>query len=200
MKYLVSLLFSLLLTVSSLSAQSTATGWLSALNASLGSRYALDFSVAVDGEQLSGYYMVDGDGYYMSLGVMEVYSDGKLRYEINNERREVTEDRVNLKAQDLLTNPTRAFYFVESEYEVSIVSESASDVVLSLVPRGSELDFSHIALTLGRSNARVLPRKIVYSYEGDTMTIVLLERATGSAKLPRWDKTKYGDYDIVSFL
>lgn len=200
MKYLVSLLFSLLITVSSLSAQSTATGWLSALNASLGSRYALDFSVAVDGEQLSGYYMVDGDGYYMSLGVMEVYSDGKLRYEINNERREVTEDRVNLKAQDLLTNPTRAFYFVESEYEVSIVSESASDVVLSLVPRGSELDFSHIALTLGRSNARVLPRKIVYSYEGDTMTIVLLERATAGAKLPRWDKTKYGDYDIVSFL
>jgi VCBS repeat-containing protein len=42
------------------------------------------------GEKINGYFMVDKDSYYIQLGTMEVYSDGKYRYEINNERKEVT--------------------------------------------------------------------------------------------------------------
>ena len=99
------------------SAQS-ASEWLAKLDSSLGERYAMHITVSVDDPiegttDVSGYFMVEGDAYYITLGVMEVFSDGKLRYEINNERKEVTEDRVNLSSRDLLTNPTRAFEFVE---------------------------------------------------------------------------------------
>ena len=108
-----------LFAVGSLSAQS-ATEWLTNLNKGLGERYAMDLFVevgAVDSvdDQLSGYFIVEGDSYYITLGVMEVYSDGKLRYEINNERKEVVEDRVNLESVDLLSNPTRAFRFLPGQ-------------------------------------------------------------------------------------
>ena len=86
----------------------SAEEWLAKLDNSLGERYAMHIAVTVSEEApISGYFMVEGDAYYISLGIMEVYSDGKLRYEINNERKEVVEDRVNLEACHLLTNPTR---------------------------------------------------------------------------------------------
>ena len=85
------------------SAQS-AESWLAELKYSLGSRYAMNISVAFGGEApVDGFIMVDGDGYYITLGVMEVYSDGKLRYEVNNERKEAVEDMVNLESCDLLS-------------------------------------------------------------------------------------------------
>ena len=200
MRRVISLFFAVAVGCLSLSAQTTAADWISALNRSLGSRYAWDISVAVDGTMLSGYYMVEGDSYYMRLGVMEVYSDGKVRYEINNDRCEVTEDRVNLKAVDLLTNPTRAFSFVENEYDVTIAEQSISGATLRLVPRDNALGFSQINLTLSKSGGRVVPQKIVYSYDGDSVSIILLERNATGVGLPVWSKDKYSSYDIVSFL
>lgn len=182
------------------SAQSTPGEWLSKLNASMGSRYAWNISVTTGGESFVGYYMVQGDAYYLTLGVMEVYSDGKLRYEINNSRKEVTEDRVNLKSQDLLTNPTRAFSFVDKEYTITLKSQSASGAVLKLVPRDVSLGLSDIELTLQKSGGAVLPTKIVYNYDGDTIAIQLTSLSVADKSLPRWNKESYRAYDIVSFL
>jgi hypothetical protein len=131
---------------------------------------------------------------------MEVYSDGKLRYEINNSRKEVTEDRVNLKSQDLLTNPTRAFSFVDKEYTITLKSQSASGAVLKLVPRDVSLGLSDIELTLQKSGGAVLPTKIVYNYDGDTIAIQLTPLSVADKSLPRWSKESYRAYDIVSFL
>jgi hypothetical protein len=181
-------------------AQSSSGEWLSKLNASMGSRYAWNISVATGGESFMGYYMVQGDAYYLTLGVMEVYSDGKLRYEINNSRKEVTEDRVNLKSQDLLTNPTRAFSFVDKEYTITLKSQSASGAVLKLVPRDVSLGLSDIELTLQKSGGAVLPTKIVYNYDGDTIAIQLTPLSVADKSLPRWSKESYRAYDIVSFL
>lgn len=200
MRRVLSVICAVILGCVSLSAQTTATEWIAKLNTSLGSCYAFNISVVASGDSFSGYYMVEGDGYYLTLGVMEVYSDGKLRYEINNERKEVTEDRVNLKAVDLLTNPTRAFSFVDKEFTVTIAEKLSQGVVLRLVPRDASMGISDILLTLSSVGGRVVPTKIVYRYDGDSVAITLSPLGVSDKTLPRWNKESYRAYDIVSFL
>ena len=181
-------------------AQITANDWLTQLRSSLGSSYAWNITVATAGEEFSGHYMVDGDAYYLTLGVMEVYSDGKLRYEINNARKEVTEDRVNLKAVDLLTNPTRAFNFVDKEYTIIIKERTVLGVVLKLVPKDPDMDLTEILLNLEKRGSLVIPTKLKYSYDDEAITISLLPLSMVDKRLPRWNKERYRGYDIVSFL
>ncbi len=191
----------MLLVSFSLSAQTTAREWLTKLDKTLGDRYATYMTVATpESETLNGYFMVDGEGYYLTLGVMEVYSDGKLRYEINNERKEVTEDRVDTESVDLLTNPTHAFDFVDSEFDVSVVETLDDGVVLLLSPRSVDYGITDICLTLHREAQRVVPREVVYNYDGDVITISLSLADATQSKLPVWDKSAYRAYDIVSFL
>ena len=193
-----------LFAVGNLSAQS-AEEWLTDLNESLGERYAMDLFVevgAVDSvdDQLSGYFMVEGDGYYISLGVMEVYSDGKLRYEINNERKEVVEDRVNLESVDLLSNPTRAFSFLPEEFSAKVLKSSSTGAVVSLVPRSDDLGITAILLNLERKGSKVVPSKLSYDYDGDLVTITLAMLDSSDLSMRKWDKSAYRAYDIVSFL
>lgn len=188
----------------SLSAQS-ANEWLQSLNTSLGKSYAMELYVtlgSVDSvdDQLAGYFMVDGDGYYINLGAMEVYSDGKLRYEVNNERKEVTEDRVNLEAKDLLSNPTRAFSFLPDEFTASVVVTTDKGAVLALKSKSRDLGITAIMLSLERSQCKVLPTEISYDYDGDLVTISLAMVNDESLTLRRWNKAEYRAYDIVSFL
>jgi hypothetical protein len=179
----------------------SAEEWLSKLDNSLGERYAMHIAVTVAEEApLNGYFMVEGDAYYISLGIMEVYSDGKLRYEINNERKEVVEDRVNLEACDLLSNPTRAFSFVPQEFSSEVTSATNERVTLRLMPKSDAMGIDSITLTLERRGSKVAPVAISYDYDGDAISIVLREADSAEVKLPRWDKYAYRAYDIVSFL
>lgn len=179
----------------------TSTEWLTALNSTLGSRYSMTISVNMaESEPIVGYFMVDGDSYYITLGVMEVYSDGKLRHEINNERKEVTIDSVDLSSVDLLTNPTHAFDFVDDEFSVNIVSSSATEAVLRLVPRDEAMGVTEIVLSLVRDGSAVLPKAITYDYDGERIDIKLKVANGLEREMPMWDKNEYRGYDIVSFI
>ena len=190
--------------VMSLSAQTTPQEWISALNKTLGERYAFGITVTVgtgeSSNKLHGTIKVEGDAYYLMLGTMEVYSDGKLRYEINNERKEVVEDRVNLEACDLLSNPTRAFSFVPQEFLSEVTSATNERITLRLTPKSEAMGIDAITLTLERSGSQVVPVAISYNYDGDAVAITLSHADVSDAKLPRWDKSAYRAYDIVSFL
>ncbi len=200
MRKIVILFAALFSTLGVASAQS-AEEWLAKLDNSLGERYAMHIAVTVAEEApLNGYFMVEGDAYYISLGIMEVYSDGKLRYEINNERKEVVEDRVNLEACDLLSNPTRAFTFVPQEFASEVTSLTTERITLKLTPKSDAMGIDSITLTLQRSGSKVMPVAISYDYDGDAISIVLSAADSAEAKLPRWDKSAYRAYDIVSFL
>lgn len=185
-----------------LSAQTTARQWLERLDASLGERYAMTLHIAMtNAEQpLIGYLMIDGDSFYLTLGAMEVYSDGKLRYEVNNERKEVTEDRVNLSSADLLSNPTRAFEFVGEQFDIALLSANATDVELHIKPLDADMGISNIALSLKVAGGKVLPDAIVYDYDGEVVGITLEMMDAKDKALPRWSKDRYRAYDIVSFL
>ncbi len=186
------------------SAQQSPREWIDMLNRSLGASYGVHVEVTTDDseEPVAGYYIVDGDSYYLQLGVMEVYSDAKLRYEINNERKEVTEDVVNLESVDLLTNPTRAFNFVDDEFDASIVEQNAEGATLRLVPKDELLGISDIRLVLRRDGATVMPTDVSYDYEGYVVDIELHVVDTQDTLLPRWAERKanYRAYDMVSFL
>lgn len=186
------------------SAQQSPREWIDMLNRSLGVSYGVHVEVTTDDseEPVAGYYIVDGDSYYLQLGVMEVYSDAKLRYEINNERKEVTEDVVNLESVDLLTNPTQAFNFVDDEFDASIVEQNAEGATLRFVPKDELLGISDIRLVLRRDGATVMPTDVSYDYEGYMVDIELHVVDTQDASLPRWAERKanYRAYDMVSFL
>ena len=196
----------MLATTANLMAQS-GEEWLARLNSSLGERYAMSMSVAMGSdidnleEQVTGYMMVDGDSYYITLGIMEVYSDGKLRYEINNDRKEVTEDRVNLASRDLLTNPTRAFDFATEEFDRAVrFSHNGEIASLEFTPRDKSLGVTAISLALVSEGDRVYPSQIAYDYDGDIVCITLAMVDIRDKRLPRWDAQLYKAYDIVSFL
>lgn len=186
------------------SAQQSPREWIDMLNRSLGASYGVHVEVTTDDseEPVAGYYIVDGDSYYLQLGVMEVYSDAKLCYEINNERKEVTEDVVNLESVDLLTNPTRAFNFVDDEFDASIVEQNAEGATLRLVPKDELLGISDIRLVLRRDGATVMPTDVSYDYDGYVVDIELHVVDTQDTSLPRWAERKanYRAYDMVSFL
>ena len=204
MRKIITIVVFLFASLASVSAQG-AEDLLTKLANSLGERYAMHITVAMSDpasgdNNINGYFMVEGDAYYITLGVMEVYSDGKLRYEINNERKEVVEDRVNLEACDLLSNPTRAFTFVPKEFSSEVVSRADSRVVVRLTPKSEAVGIDYIELTLEESGSKVLPVAICYDYDGDKVSIALAMADAADAKLPCWSKLAYRAYDIVSFL
>jgi hypothetical protein len=182
-----------------LSAQSSAREWIDGINYTLDERYALYMKVDAYGEHINGYFMVDKDSYYIQLGIMEVYSDGKLRYEVNNERKEVTEDRVNLDSRDLLTNPTRAFEFLEEEFEATISEDIHNGAILKLVPKQSS-DITAVYVSVVWRDNRIIPLAIKYDYDGEEVSIALVMAEKESAVLPRWNRDNYKTYDLVSFL
>ena len=182
-----------------LSAQNSARQWIEGLNYTLDARYALYMKVDAYGEKINGYFMVDKDSYYIQLGTMEVYSDGKYRYEINNERKEVTEDRVNLESRDLLSNPTRAFEFLESEFKATISENIHNGAILKLVPKQSS-DITAVYVSVVWKDNRIIPLAIKYDYDGEEVSIALVMADAQSAVLPRWNKNNYKTYDFVSFL
>lgn len=182
-------------------AQDGAAWWVERLDATLGERYAMKIEVEMMGEEpIEGLFMVDGQDYYITIGIMEVYGDGSRRYEVNNERKEVTIDSVDLGSVDLLTNPTHAFDFVDEEFRSELVSYSATAGVLHLVPRDSALGISEIEVAMRRDGERVVPTRVTYDYGGDSISIELTAVAWSERGLPRWDKNEYRAFDIVSFL
>ena len=182
-------------------AQDGAAWWVERLDATLGERYAMKIEVEMMGEEpIEGLFMVDGQDYYITIGIMEVYGDGSRRYEVNNERKEVTIDSVDLGSVDLLTNPTHAFDFVDEEFRSELVSYNATVGVLRLVPRDSALGISEIEVAMRRDGERVVPTRVTYDYGGDSISIELTAVAWSERGLPRWDKNEYRVYDIVSFL
>ena len=67
MKKIIILFFTALATIGAVRAQS-AEAWLAQLNKSLGERYAMNIYVAMgDMAPIAGFFMVEGDGYYINL-------------------------------------------------------------------------------------------------------------------------------------
>ena len=193
------MLFAAMFCVVNIYAQASARDWINGVNRTLKDNYALHMKVDAYGEKMNGYSIVERDSYYMQLGTMEVYSDGKLRYEVNNERKEITEDRVNLDSRDLLANPTRAFEFLEDEFKATISEHIHNGAILKLVPK-QESDITAIYMSVMWRDNRIIPMAIKYDYDGEEVSIALVMADVKSASMPKWKRGNYKTYDLVSFL
>ncbi len=193
---------------------------LSALSArikAMGS-YRVDFTVDVEGREITGWYVVSGNRYRLVTPQAEVVCDGKVKYEISRENREVIIDRVNTADRNILSNPTRAFDLAGGGFTSSYVGERSVDEVLCdvlrLEPRvggdglsgndalGGSDALNGIELAVARKDG--LPRAIVYSADGLSDDIhVSVNSFSAGATVENstfiFDKKNYPGYEIVDF-
>lgn len=163
--------------------------------------YEVEFSVKSGDQQIKGYYAVSGDKYYISIGEAEVFCDGSARYEVNPQNKEVTVDAVDNKSHNILTNPTRAFDFIDGEFNFAMVGTSAGVATVKLTSTAENAALGVIFVAIDTTTAQ--PRSLTYDVDGDQITveIVSFDEMVGMVDISMFtfDKNNYRGYEIVDF-
>ena len=171
--------------------------------------YRVEFTVYIPGlqpQQIEGYYLVNGDKYYISVEDSEVYCDGKVKYEVNRADREVTIDAVNPAERNILSNPTRAFEFLDGSFTHSVqgevsVGEKRCDRIL-LSPVDKTLGLSQVTLDVDRETG--LPVRLSYRLEGASAPISIgIDRIVPHAAADPasfvFNRSKYKGFEMIDF-
>ncbi len=176
-------------------------GALSRKISSLGD-YGVRFHVTIDGRSISGTYEVSGDSYHISTNEIEVFCDGKMRWEVNMPDREVILDEVDPDDHTILGNPPRMLDFPDGAYTHSWVGKVVID--------GREAD--KIELTESATGDRMavwldvvtgLPVRIEYRIEYLRTDAVVEIGDVFSVKLPpsafTFDAARYPGFETIDF-
>ena len=160
--------------------------------------YGVTFEVSSDEYTTRGRYAVEGEKYYIAVGEAEVYCDGKIRYEVDNRRREVTIDVVDTGSRNILNNPVHAFDFLGSEYAASLAGEQEGRAVVRLTPApGNTSSAGNIVLTV--DTAAMRPESLRYDYDGEQVGIAVLGVAPLDTPLKAFSKGDYKGYEFIDF-
>lgn len=159
--------------------------------------YRVTFEVEADGRGFPGYYCVAGDRYYLSLGDAEVYGEGGVRYEVDNARREVVIDRVDTASRNLLSNPTRAFDFVDDEFAAEQIGSAEGVATVRLMPRATDAAVSWIDLRIEEAAGR--PQSVSYRFDGERIGIEIRSVTAEKETLKPFDKARYAGYELIDF-
>ena len=161
----------------------------------LGDYHAV-FEVRAEGNVISGTYAVSGDRYNMHTTDYDVFSDGRTRWEVNHTDREVSVDAVDLRAGNVLYNPTRAFDFAPEVFESAMHGDN---VVLTPLDRTSAVRSIEVVV----SPTTGLPAEVRYRQEGlqgeVVMKISSLKKGLPEDVAFTLNKTEYIDYEILDF-
>ncbi len=144
----------------------------------------------------SGSYAVAGDEYYIKVDNAEVYSDGKVRYEVNHSRKEISVDDMDTSSRNVLDNPTRCFDFVGTDYRSEIASRDGDAVTLHLRAVDPEIE-GDIYLTVSESTGR--PSAVTYSLYDDRVTVRITDIYGSAEKVKRFDRSTFRDYEMIDF-
>ena len=158
--------------------------------------YEVRFAIKAEGYNTEGRYCVKGDSYYIEVADAEVYSDGKVRYEVDNLRREVNVDNMDSNSRNIMDNPTRCFDFVEEDYTAEIVKRDANDIMLRLQSKDKSVE-GEIYLTVNSDSGA--PQRVEYLLYDDKMCVevVAINRAAGNVK--SFARSAYKDYEMIDF-
>lgn len=160
--------------------------------------YGVTFEVSSDEYTTRGRYAVEGENYYIAVGEAEVYCDGKIRYEIDNRRREVTIDDVDTSSRNLLSNPAHAFDFIGTQYAPSLVSDAEGRAVVRLTPTSADASpAGEILVTV--DTAAMRPESLRYDYDGEQVGIAVLGVAPLDTPLKAFSKGDYKGYEFIDF-
>lgn len=162
--------------------------------------YEVSFTVVSGEQKIKGYYAVSGEKYYISIDDAEVFCDGGARYEVNPANKEVTVDAVDTKSHNILTNPTRAFDFVDGDFNFEMVATNATSTTIKLTPKENNA-LGIIFVDMQREPVK--PTALAYEYDGQTIKIEInsLDEMTGMVDISMFtfDKNNYRGYEIVDF-
>ena len=160
--------------------------------------YGVTFEVSSDEYTTRGRYAVEGENYYIAVGEAEVYCDGKIRYEIDNRRREVTIDDVDTSSRNLLSNPAHAFDFIGTQYAPSLVSDAGGRAVVRLTPTSANASpAGEILVTV--DTAAMRPESLRYDYDGEQVGIAVLGVAPLDTPLKAFSKGDYKGDEFIDF-
>lgn len=160
--------------------------------------YGVTFEVVADEYTTRGRYAVEGENYYIAVGEAEVYCDGKIRYEIDNRRREVTIDEVDTSSRNMLSNPVHAFDFIGTQYTPSLVSDEDGRAVVRLTPTSANASpAGEILVTV--DTAAMRPESLRYDYDGERVGIAVLGVAPLGTPLKAFSKGDYKGYEFIDF-
>ena len=152
--------------------------------------YEVDFVIEAGDYRAEGCYAVQGAGYALSLGDAEVYGDEKVRYEVDNDRREVTIAGVDSTSRNILNNPVRAFDFLGDDYRAELLSETGGKAVVRLTPvEGSGASAGTVAVTV--STATMRPEQLDYDYDGERIRVVVRRVAPLAEPLARFERSRF---------
>ncbi len=161
----------------------------------LGDYHAV-FEVRAEGNMVEGTYAVSGDKYNIHTAEYDVISDGRTRWEVNHIDREVSVDAVDLRAGNILYNPTRAFDFAP---EVFVSVMKGGNVVLTPRDKGSAIESIEVVV----SPATGLPDEVRYRQDGlqgeVVVKIVGLKKGLPEEVAFGFDKGKYNGYEVLDF-
>ena len=160
--------------------------------------YGVTFEVSSDEYTTRGRYADEGENYNIAVEEAEVYCDGKIRYEIDNRRREVTIDDVDTSSRNLLSNPAHAFDFIGTQYAPSLVSDAEGRAVVRLTPTSADASpAGEILVTV--DTAAMRPESLRYDYDGEQVGIAVLGVAPLDTPLKAFSKGDYKGYEFIDF-
>lgn len=155
---------------------------------------------------MTGSYVVSGEKYYIDLDIREVYCDGKTKYEVDRQNREVTIDRVDPSDRSFLANPTRAFEFLGGSFthrieDVQGFGRKNCDVVaLTAVEKSSGLSDARLYV----DRATGLPAGMIYYIDGASSEVdVTVKKITPfpsvDPKVFIFNRSRYKDFELIDF-
>lgn len=163
--------------------------------------YEVSFTVNSGDQKINGYYAVSGEKYYISIGDAEVFCDGGARYEVNPQNKEVTVDAVDTKSHNILTNPTRAFDFIDGEFAFEMVGVNNGVATVKLTSTAENAVLGAIFVVMDTATAQ--PRSLTYDIDGAQIIIEIasIDELTGMVDISMFtfDKNNYRGYEIVDF-
>ena len=203
MKKVIVFIFTLLCTASAWAQVDDAKALIGRLSEQIRSmeNYEVSFTVNSGDQKIKGYYAVSGEKYYISIGDAEVFCDGGARYEVNPQNKEVTVDAVDTKSHNILTNPTRAFDFIDGEFNFTTVGSDNGITTIKLTSTAENAVLGAIFVVMDTATAQ--PRSLTYDIDGAQIAIEVasIDELTGMVDISMFtfDKNNYRGYEIVDF-
>lgn len=158
--------------------------------------YEVQFEIKSADFSSLGSYRVKDDSYYISIVGAEVYSDGDVRYEVDNTRKEVNIDQMDYSSRNILDNPTRCFDFVEDDYSAEVVNRTDDSVTIKLQSKDEAIE-GEIFITILTTTAA--PTKLAYKLYDETIEVIVASVNSKIKSVKEFERSAYKDYEIIDF-
>ena len=155
--------------------------------------YKATFTIAVDGTNITGHYIVEGQNFYVATEGVELYVADGVQYQVDATKREVVVDSVSTLGSDILSNPAQSFETLKQQYN-TIDGTQAGGRSVRLTPKQGGGDI----IDIYADSTGALPHRIVYSFSnGGSVTILLSAIEPYSGALPRFEQGRYAEYEVI---